>query len=46
LHRPAAAQAGVADARPVDEAVPLVPVVRIMPPEANHRQVAWGRTAD
>ena len=46
LHRPAAAQASMAEAMPVGHAMPLVPVVRIVPPEAGHRQVAWGRTAD
>ena len=43
LHRPAAAQAGVAAVRPMADAVPLVPVVRIAPLDAGHRQVAWGR---
>ena len=46
LHRPAATEACTAEARPTGDAVPLVPVVRIVPPDAGHRMVAWGRTAN
>lgn len=48
LHRPAAAQvAAWPQATPSPPAaVPLVPITRVAPAEAGHRQVAWGRTAD
>jgi hypothetical protein len=48
LHRPAAVQVAVRpQAAPSSpHPVPLVPITRVVPAEAGHRQVAWGRTAD
>ncbi|MGB8853624.1 MAG: hypothetical protein WCC69_08670 [Pirellulales bacterium] len=48
LHRPAAAQVAV---RPTVASaglnfVPLVPITRVVPATADHRQVAWGRTTN
>ena len=48
IHRPAAAQLAVRpQAAPSDSGlVPLVPIARVVPVDAGHRQVAWARTAD
>lgn len=48
LHRPAAAQVAVRpETAPTGlHAVPLVPIPRVVPVAAAHRQVAWGRTTN
>jgi hypothetical protein len=48
IHRPAAAQMA---ARPQPAPagsglVPLMPITQVVPVEAGHRQVAWGRTTN